>query len=161
MFADEAGAANGEVSDDSFTTDDEETAAIGGNQMWTMSFEWQDGNTDASASLKDFEQSTDFGQPSLLSPHQPSSLITTDSDAEPAQPSPADSEHDWVQPWSGSHSCAGATLGKDPFYSIPSQQSAESQLKPKSEPMSDEHKTAILGETIWQVPDEVVIVHLF
>lgn len=153
MFADETDIVDGEISDESFTTDDEETAAVSGNQMWTMSFEWQDGHTDASTSLTDFEQSTDFGQPLLLSRQQPSTPVTPDSDAEPAQPSPADSEHDWVQPWSGSHSGAAATLGKDQLHSNPSQQSAESQPKPKSEPMSDEHRTAILGEATCQGSD--------
>ena len=112
-----------------------------------MSFEWQDGNVpDTADTFTSFEDSTDFGQLSLHSSHQTATSNTSDSNAEAAEPSPADPDHDWVQPWSGSPADVAPIVNQDQSKSY--QHSAkENQPKPKIEPMSDEHKTAILGKS--------------
>ncbi|KAL3134819.1 hypothetical protein ABBQ32_007793 [Trebouxia sp. C0010 RCD-2024] len=141
----EADAASIATSDDSFTTDDdEENAGAGGKQTWTMSFDWQDENDDTAAdTFTSFEESTDFGQPSLHFTRVTSSPSARDSNCEAAEPSPADPDHDWVQPWSSSSSNIAPILEQG--QSNVRQHTKESQPKPKAEPMTDEHKTAILG----------------
>lgn len=149
------GAAASVSSDDSWTTDDEESAAVNGNQMWTMSFEWQDGNTqEAAQRFEDFGETTDFAeQLSESASHQ-------DGEAA-AEPSPADPR--WLQPWDQEQkgSAADSTSGHAKTVSQPSSvqqtnsqrfDAKENNPKPlnakqrvKSEPMSEEHKTAILG----------------
>ncbi|KAA6417075.1 MAG: hypothetical protein FRX49_12949 [Trebouxia sp. A1-2] len=53
-------------SEDSWTTDDEASAAVRGNQMWSMSFEWQDGHAeDTSEAIAQFEETTDFSEHSV------------------------------------------------------------------------------------------------
>lgn len=147
--ADEADIANGATSDDSFTTDDEESAAVSGKQMWTMSFEWQDESVaDTTDTSTSFEESTDFGRPSLPSNRKSLTPSTTDSASEAAEPSPIDPDRDWVQPWSDNPAGTAACRG-DQKQSYPS--STEQIPKPKVEPMSDEHKTAILGKSLARV----------
>lgn len=155
LCAGEADIANGATSDDSFTTDDEESAAVCGKQMWTMSFEWQDenvsDNTDTSTS---FEESTDFGRPSVPSNHRSLTPSTTDTTSEAAEPSPIDPDRDWVQPWSDNP--AGTASSRwDQKESC--QSSTEENPKPKVEPMSDEHKTAILGKSLARVLHSVSV----
>lgn len=145
LCADEADMANGATSDDSFTTDDEESAAVSGKQMWTMSFEWQDESVaDATDTSTSFEESTDFGRPSVPSNHKSLTPSTTDSTSEAAEPSPIDPDRDWVQPWSDNPAgTAPSHRDQKEAYS-----STEEVPKPKVEPMSDEHKTAILGKSL-------------
>ena len=148
LLAAEADRAHSATSDDSFTTDDEESAAISGNQTWTMSFEWQDGTADnTSDSFTNFEDSTDFGQPPLqLTDHQ-TNITRTDSSLEAAEEAPADPAYDWILPWSADPAGAAAPSNQAWPKSKTSQPSAEHHSPPRSEPMSDEHKTAILGGT--------------
>ena len=144
LRTDDADVPNGGISDDSFTTDDEDTAAVSGKQMWTMSFEWQDESAaDATDTLTSFEESTDFGR-SPHSGHETLTSSTTDSKSEAAEPSPTDSDRDWVQPWSASPVSTAPTVGQDHNQSYHA--SKENQPELKVEPMSDEHKTAILGK---------------
>ena len=139
--ADEADVPTAATSDDSFTTDDEDTAAVSGKQVWTMSFEWQDETVaDASGTCTSFEESADFGWP--LGCSHPTS--TNGNDCEAAEPSPTDPDCDWIQPWSASPAGTASTVSKDQSQSYHT--SKENQPKPTQEPMSDEHKTAILGK---------------
>ncbi|KAL3146938.1 hypothetical protein ABBQ38_014909 [Trebouxia sp. C0009 RCD-2024] len=109
-----------------------------------MSFDWQDENDDTCPdTFTSFEESTDFGQPSLHFKHLTSPPSTRDSNCEAAEPSPADPDHEWVQPWSSSSSSIAQVFDQD--QSNVCQHTKESQPKPKAEPMTDEHKTAILG----------------
>ena len=149
LCVDEADIANGATSDDSFTTDDEESAAVSGKQMWTMSFEWQDESVaDATDTSTSFEESTDFGRPSVPSNHKSLTPSTTNSTSEAAEPSPIDPDRDWVQPWSDNPAGTAACRGdqKESYQSL-----IEEIPKPKVEPMSDEHKTAILGKSVAKV----------
>lgn len=144
LCADEADVPNEATSDDSFTTDDEDTAAVSGKQMWTMSFEWQDESVaDATEASTSFEESANFGQlPGSSHPILTSS--STDSKLEAAEPSPTDPDRDWIQPWSASPASTAPGGSKEQSQSYHS--SKENQPNPKVEPMSDEHKTAILGK---------------
>lgn len=144
LCAGDADVASIATSDESFTTDDgEDSTTVGGKQTWTMSFEWQDGSADnAPDPSATFEESTDFDQPSSHCTHQ-TTMGTSGSSCEASDPSPVNSDHDWLQPWSGSSVGIPRTYGQD--HSKTHQHRKESQPKPKAEPMSDEHKTAILG----------------
>lgn len=121
-------------SEQSWTTDEEgEVAAVNGNQMWTMSFEWQDGNAeDTSQVFTEFEDTTSFTQ-------EPVNAVSEQTSADAAQPSPADP--DWIQPWDQ----AKPSLDQADCKNAHSQQ-ANAKQKPKAQPMSEEHKTAILGK---------------
>ena len=119
-----------------------------------MSFEWQDGNTqEATQSFEDFGESTDFADLSE------SALQQNSDDA--AEPSPADPQ--WLQPWDQEQNGSAAD-GASGHAKAMSQPSSAKQTNPqhfdakestpqplnakqrvKSEPMSEEHKTAILG----------------
>ena len=125
-------------SDESWTTDDEDTAAASGNQLWTVSFQWQDGNADgAPQTFDDFEDSADFAQKPSEGTHQ------QDSD-DAAQPSPADPG--WLQPWGGGSTQVAASLTNG--QSQAGHRQEDTQQKTKTEPMSEEHKRAILGVQI-------------
>lgn len=145
LCAGETDVPSGATSDDSFTTDDEDTAAVSGKQMWTMSFDWQDESVaDATDTSTSFEESADFGRSPGFS-HPTLTSSTTDSKTEAAEPSPTDPDCDWIQPWSASPVSTAHTGSKE--QSQPYHSSKENQPNPKVEPMSDEHKTAILGES--------------
>lgn len=147
MCADEADVPHGAISDDSFTTDDEDTAAVSGKQMWAMSFEWQDESVpDATDTCTSFEESADFGRLPGFS-HQTSTSSTTDSKSESAEPSPRDPDCDWIQPWSASPASTAPAFSKEQSQSYHASTENQPQPQPKVEPMSDEHKTAILGKT--------------
>ena len=109
-----------------------------------MSFEWQDESVpDAADFCTSFEESADFGQSPVFS-HQTLTSSTIDNRSEAAEPSPIDPDHDWIQPWSASPASTASPISKEQSRSCHS--SKENQPKPKVEPMSDEHRTAILGK---------------
>ena len=145
-FSDAAGSGQSICSEDSWTTDDEASAGVNGNQMWSMSFEWQDGHAeDPSEALAQFEKTTDFSERPFDSTSEQSS--STDSRSaccnDDAEPSPADA--DWVQPWNQTDTAMTASSCHIQNENASAHASSTKQ-KPKSQPMSEEHKTAILGE---------------
>ena len=122
-------------SEQSWTSDDEESSAVQGSQTWSMAFEWQDGEAeDTPEALAKFEESTDFSQQPAVSTAE-----KTSDEADPADP-------DWVQPWVQSDADNLTYLTHD---ELPSATSAAQMplTKPTAppQPMSEEHKTAILG----------------
>jgi len=134
-------------SEDSWTTDDDASAAVNGNQMWSMSFEWQDGHAeDTSEAIAQFDETTDFCEHSVDPTSEQSSSAESSSaclNGDAAEPSPADV--DWVQPWNQTDTAMMASschIHNDSASAHPS----SAKQKPKSQPMSEEHKTAILGE---------------
>lgn len=141
-----AGLDHGEFSEESWTTDDEGEAAVNGNQMWSMSFEWQDGNAeDTSQAVARFEDTTDFAEESTeltSSPTNAAESVSSHTSNEAAEPSPADP--DWVQPWEQTDAAMSSSPIQAKVNGTPSQQSSAKQ-KAKSQPMSEEHKTAVLG----------------
>lgn len=143
--SDAAGSGQSICSEDSWTTDDEASAGVNGNQMWSMSFEWQDGHAeDPSEALAQFEKTTDFSERPFDSTSEQSS--STDSRSaccnDDAEPSPADA--DWVQPWNQTDTAMTASSCHIQNENASAHASSTKQ-KPKSQPMSEEHKTAILG----------------
>ena len=148
-FSGAAGSGHSVCSEDSWTTDDEASAAVSGNQMWSMSFEWQDGQAeDAAEATAQFEETTDFSEHSLDPASEQSSSAESSSaclNGDAAEPSPADA--DWVQPWNQTDIAMTASSGHTHDDSASAHPSSTKQ-KPKSQPMSEEHKTAILGEDI-------------
>ena len=145
-FSDAVGSGQSVCSEDSWTTDDEASAAVNGNQMWSMSFEWQDGHAeDTSEAIAQFEETTDFSEHSFDPTSEQSSSAESSAAclSGDAEPSPADV--DWVQPWNQTDTAMMAS----PCHTQNDNASAHSsstKQKPKSQPMSEEHKTAILGE---------------
>lgn len=141
-----AGLDHSETSEQSWTTDDEGEAAVNGNQMWSMSFEWQDGNADdTSEAVARFEDTTDFAKESTeltSSPTNAAESVSSHTSHEAAELSPADP--DWVQPWEQTDADIQLSPVQAKANGAPSQQSSAKQ-KAKPQPMSEEHKTAILG----------------
>ncbi|KAL0043601.1 hypothetical protein WJX79_009561 [Trebouxia sp. C0005] len=133
-------------SEDSWTTDDEASAAVRGNQMWSMSFEWQDGHAeDTSEAIAQFEETTDFSEHSVDPASEQSSSSESSSaclNGDAAKPSSADV--DWVQPWNQSDTAMTAPSCHTHNTSSSAHPSSTKQ-KPKCQPMSEENKTAILG----------------
>ena len=146
-FSDAAGSGGSVCSEDSWTTDDEASAAVNGNQMWSMSFEWQDGQAeDTSEAIAQFEETTDFSEHSLDPASEQSSSAESSSaclNGDAAEPSPADA--DWVQPWNQTDT---AMTASSCHTHNDSASAHTSSTKQKSKSMSEEHKTAILGEEI-------------
>lgn len=148
-FLDAGGSGQSVCSEDSWTTDDEASAAVRGNQMWSMSFEWQDGHAeDTSEAIAQFEETTDFSEHSVDPASEQSSSSESSSaclNGDAAKPSSADV--DWVQPWNQSDTAMTAPSCHTHNTSSSAHPSSTKQ-KPKCQPMSEENKTAILGEDI-------------
>ncbi|DBA73375.1 hypothetical protein WJX77_011039 [Trebouxia sp. C0004] len=143
---DAAGSGQSVCSEDSWTTDDEASATVNGNQMWSMSFEWQDGHAeDTSEAIAQFEETTDFSGHSVDPTSEQSSSAVSSSarfNGDAAEPSPADVE--WVQPWNQTDTAMMASSCHSHNDSASARPSSTKQ-KSKPQPMSEEHKTAILG----------------
>ncbi len=117
--------------------------------MWSMSFEWQEGQAeDTSEAIAQFEETTDFSEHSVDPASEQSSSAESSSaclSGDAAEPSPADV--DWVQPWNQTDTAMKASSCHTHNDSASAHPNITKQ-KPKSQPMSEEHKTAILGEDI-------------
>lgn len=149
VLSDAAGSGHSVCSEDSWTTVDEASAAVSGNQMWSMSFEWQDGQAeDTSEAIAQFEETTDFYEHSADPASEQSSSAELSSaclNDDAAEASPADAA--WVQSWNQTDTAMTASSCHTHNDSASAHLSSTKQ-KPKSQPMSEEHKTAILGEDI-------------
>lgn len=124
---------------------------MNGNQMWTMSFEWQDGNAeDTNEAVAQFEDVTDFAAEESAestteqTKGQDSAGTTSPAEGEAAQPSPADP--DWVKPWDSGAAAMPSTQAEAGSKIL---QQANAKQNAKAEPMSEEHKTAILGGCLY------------
>ena len=114
-----------------------------------MSFEWQDGHAeDTLEATAQFEETTDFSEHAFDPTSEQSSGAASSSaclNGDAAEPSPADI--DWVQPWNQTDTAVTESSCHTHNDSASAHPSSAKQ-KPKSQPMSEEHKTAILGEDI-------------
>lgn len=123
-----------ETSSSSWGSDAEEETAGDHNSLWTLEFQAaEDGTSDILEDTAIFQSSADFSHDSTV-------------EAPSAEQSGA-GEPDWVKPWS-SPNTQSSKLKENCVQQSKADQASQQTPRSKfqSEPLSEEHKTAIIGE---------------